>query len=228
MNKENNKSGNILIDKPAGITSFSVIAKLRKITGIKKIGHAGTLDPFATGLLIVAIGREATREIDKFVKQNKVYEAELKLGEVSSTMDPEGEIKKVNDNIPSEDEVETIVKTFKGKQEQIPPMHSAIKINGQKLYNLARKGIEIERKPREIEIFDIEILDYNYPSLKIRTHVSSGTYIRSLVNDIGEKLETGAYCQNLRRTRIGDFDIKDAVNLDDLSGDSWLQFVIPG
>ena len=225
MNKENSKSGFLLLDKPAGPTSFGMIPKLRRITGIKKIGHAGTLDPFATGLLIIAISREATREIDKYVKLAKVYEAELCLGKSSTTFDPEGDITKTSSKNPSLEEIERALEKFSGKIKQVPPMYSAIKVNGQKLYNLARRGIEIERKPRDVEIFENEVLEYNYPLLKIKTYVSSGTYIRSLASDIGEELETGAYLKNLRRTRIGDMRVEDACKIEELEKGEWERFL---
>ncbi|MFH1947377.1 MAG: tRNA pseudouridine(55) synthase TruB [Candidatus Magasanikbacteria bacterium] len=211
----------LLIDKPKDWTSHDVVAKIRgmarKETGIKKIkvGHAGTLDPFATGLLIVGIGRDATKRLDEFKALPKTYVATLKLGATSDTQDSTGVITKTPGTdrsrpVPSPNDIKNILQNFVGKQEQIPPMYSAKKVGGKKLYDLARKGIEIERKPIEIEIYDIKLLDYNYPDLKIEVECSTGTYIRTLANDIGKKIGCGAYCDELRRTRIGEYDVGDA------------------
>ncbi len=219
MEKE---SGFILIDKPAGITSFGVIARLRKITGIKKIGHAGTLDPFATGLLIVAIGRGATREIDKYVKLDKEYEALIDLSRTTDTYDKEGKTtfeykgKKIEKK-----ELKEILKGFIGKQEQIPPMFSAKKVNGKKLYELARKGKKIKREPSDVEIYDIKLLEYTWPEVKIRTKVSSGTYIRALARDVGNKLKTGACLKELRRLEINGFTVKEAKSIEEIKEDKW-------
>jgi len=208
------ESGFILIDKPVGPSSFGVIARLRKITSLKKIGHAGTLDPFASGLLVCAIGREATREIEKFVKLDKEYVADVVLGKRTDTFDRQGEtIFEYSGEKIAKKKIKEVVASFSGKQEQIPPMFSAKKINGKKLYELARQGIEIERQPSKIEIFKIKILKYNWPRLKIRVKCSSGTYVRSLADDIGQKLGCGAYLEELRRTKIGKFDVKKAVKI---------------
>ncbi|MFC1622618.1 tRNA pseudouridine(55) synthase TruB [Patescibacteria group bacterium] len=231
-------SGYILINKSArldsqsqvgarrvGPTSHDVIDKLRKITGIKKIGHAGTLDPFAQGLLLVAIGREATREISKFVGLDKEYVANLKFGAISDTYDLTGRIKiqeykniKINKII-----IKNILKKFIGKQEQIPPMFSAKKVGGKKLYELARQGIEITRKPNQIEVYDIKLLKWSNVKcqLSIVVHCSSGTYIRSLAHDIGQILVCGAYLEKLVRTKIGKFKLTDAIELDKLNKENW-------
>ena len=232
----------ILIDKPAGISSFGVVAKVRgrlkSEFGHKiKVGHTGTLDPFATGLLILLTGK-MTKKSGEFLKLDKIYEATLKLGYTSTTGDPEGEIAKnqvwaggnsgrgpqnflQSKNFgegeeltgPAQNVIEHTLQLFVGKITQTPPRFSAIKINGQRAYKLARKGQDFEIPSREVEIYSIEILKYDYPELKIRTHVSSGTYIRTLAEDIGKKLGTGAYLTALRRTRIGKYDIKNAVML---------------
>ncbi len=213
------ESNFLLIDKPKDWTSHDVVAKIRgmarKETGIKKIkvGHAGTLDPFATGLLIVGIGRDATKRLDEFKALPKTYVATLKLGATSDTQDSDGIIIQTPDTdnqTPSIEEVNQILKSFIGKQKQIPPMYSAKKVGGKKLYDLARQGIEIERQPSEIEIYNIKLLDYKYPDLKIEVDCSTGTYIRTLAHDIGEKLGCGAYCDELRRTRIGEYEVEDA------------------
>jgi len=222
-----NKSGFLLLNKPKGPTSFDMVYKLRKITGIKKIGHAGTLDPFASGLLIMAIGREATKQISKYVKLDKEYIATLKLGATSTTHDPEGKIKEnKNYEYPSRKKIENVLKNFLGKQEQIPPMFSAKKIKGKRLYDLARKGIEIKREAVNIDIKNIELLEYEWPNLRIKVSVSSGTYIRVLAFDIGEVLKTGAYLSKLKRTKIGKFKLDEAVLIESLREDDWDKFLI--
>ena len=217
--------GILLIDKPAGWTSFDVVAKLRgvrraafKAGGITptkrqlRVGHAGTLDPFATGLLVILLG-DATKRSDEFLKQDKTYEATITMGATSSTGDPEGELTKVSDVVPSEVEVLAALARFTGQISQIPPIYSAIKINGQRAYKLARKGQEVEIPTRQVTIHSLELVSYEYPELKIRTHVSSGTYIRSLAQDIGSELGVGAYCSQLRRTVIGEQRIEDATEV---------------
>ena len=217
------ESGQILIDKPAGMTSFGVVARVRRVLGEQlgrkkvKVGHTGTLDPFATGLLVLLYGKE-TKNAMALTKLDKVYEAEIILGKTSSTGDPEGEITAFPDQInpPTHEEVVKVCQQFIGKITQTPPAFSAIKINGQRAYNLARKGEAVEIPQRQVEIFSLEVLEYDFPKLKIRTHVSSGTYIRTLAEDIGQALNTGAYCQELRRTKIADFSVEKALKLEDL------------
>ena len=209
----------ILIDKPAGISSFGVVAKvrgyLRNECGHKvKVGHTGTLDPFATGLLILLSGK-MTKKSNEFLKLDKEYLADLKLGFKSSTGDPEGEIEKVDDRVPDAKEIEDILQAFIGEIEQIPPKYSAIKINGQRAYKLARKGVDFEVPMRRIRIYNIEVLEYEYPRLAIRCRVSSGTYIRTLAEDIGLKLGVGAYLTALRRTKIGEYSVDKACTLKD-------------
>lgn len=217
----------LLVHKPSGPTSHDIIDKLRKITGIRKIGHAGTLDPFASGLLLVAIGRESTREIFRFVKLDKEYVATLKLGATSDTYDRTGKIKESSiGHQVLKKEIERILQRFIGKQNQTPPMFSAKKVKGKKLYELARKGIEIERKPQKIEIYDIKLLSDKSsrdPSsqapqdrLKIKINCTSGTYIRTLAHDIGQALGCGAYLQELIRTKIGKYKLEDAIDLSNL------------
>lgn len=208
----------ILADKPAGISSFGVVARVRRQlseqAGRKiKVGHTGTLDPFATGLMILLSGT-FTRRAGEFSKLDKVYEATIRLGAISSTGDPEGEItEQLVQDIPSEQQVRQTIKTFLGKITQTPPVFSAIKINGQRAYKLARAGQAVEMPSREVEIYSIELLSYEYPHIKICAHVSSGTYIRTLAQDIGDLLGTGAYVTELRRVKVGQYDIKDAVTI---------------
>lgn len=217
------------------MTSFGVVARVRRIlskeAGRKiKVGHTGTLDPFATGLLILMSGKN-TKKCQEFLKLDKVYEATLYLGKVSTTGDLEGEItdfeKPTNTNNPTLDSstplsapslplVEKTIKSFIGEISQTLPKFSAIKINGKRAYKLARAGEDPKMPTRKITIYDIEILEYNFPVLKIRCHVSSGTYIRTLAEDIGKTLETGAYLTNLRRLKIGDYSVDNALTLADL------------
>lgn len=209
----------ILIDKPENMSSFGVVAhvrrKLRDEQGKKvKVGHTGTLDPFATGLMIILAGK-ATKKSDEFLKKDKEYEATIYLGKTSTTGDIEGEITDVSDKVPTLDEVKEACGKFVGEINQTVPIFSAVKINGERAYKLARKGKEVEMPTRKVTIFSIDILDYTYPELKIRTHVSSGTYIRTLGEDIGKALGTGAYLTALRRTKIANYDVADALKLDD-------------
>jgi tRNA pseudouridine55 synthase len=209
------KDGILLVDKPVGWTSFDVCAKIRgqiraeyRARGEKptkrqlKVGHAGTLDPFATGLLVILLG-DATSRSDEFLKLDKVYEATIHLGKTSTTGDLEGEMTDISDRQPTEAEMHAALGQFKGSITQIPPAYSAIKINGQRAYKLAREGKEVEVPARNVTIHSIELLEYKYPEIKIRTNVSSGTYIRTLAEDIGNNLRVGAYCKGLRRTSIG-------------------------
>lgn len=209
------EDGMVLVDKPAGITSFGVVARVRRRLSEQlgkkaKVGHTGTLDPFATGLMIIVTGKEC-RNAMSYSKLDKEYEAVIRLGQTSSTGDPEGEITNVSTDIPTRDAVEAALEPFRGEITQRPPKFSAIKINGRRAYDLARKGEAVEIPERQVTIFELELLDYTYPDVRIRTHVSSGTYIRSLAEDIGNVLGTGAYCADLRRTKVGEWDIEDAV-----------------
>lgn len=209
--------GILLIDKPANMTSFGVVARVRRVlseqAGKKvKVGHTGTLDPFATGLMILVIGKEC-KNAGTYSKLDKVYEAAVVLGKTSSTGDTEGEITAVSDTQPTEDQVRTVLETFTGEITQTPPMFSAIKVNGQRAYKLAHKGEIVEIPSRQVTVFSLELVSYAYPELCIRAHVSSGTYIRTLAEDIGEALGAGAYCSQLRRTDISTWSVKDANSL---------------
>lgn len=207
----------IPINKPSGITSHTVVNKLRRFYGIKKIGHAGTLDPFATGVLILLIGRESTKRSDEFMKQDKIYRSKLKLGFISDTYDKDGAIQEYNtDIIPTQEQIDAVIQQFIGEIDQIPPMYSAIKINGKKMYELARKGEHINIPARNVTITRIDILEYKYPYLILDIYCSSGTYIRSLGYDIGMKLGTGAYLEELERRQSGEFSIENCYTLDTL------------
>ncbi len=217
-------NGILLIDKPKGWTSFDVVAKVRGMvkqsTGQKrpKVGHAGTLDPLATGLLIILVGNYC-KKAQEYSKLDKTYEVQLKLGETSTTDDAEGEITKSSNKIPSKDEVLKSINSFVGEIQQAPPIYSAIKIDGKRAYKLAREGKQPEMKPRLVTIYSITNIDYEYPFINFTTEVSSGTYIRSLVRDTGEKLGIGAYMTGLRRTSIGKYKIEDARETDNLNLD---------
>ncbi len=211
-------NGIIIIKKEQAYTSNDVVAKLRGICHQQKIGHTGTLDPNATGVLPVCLGN-ATKLCDMLTDKTKEYRARLLLGKTTDTQDIWGSVltdsgetwKKL-----SGEKIRETVLSFQGKQKQIPPMYSAIKINGKKLYELARQGMEVERKPREIEIREIEILSVELPELSIRVDCSKGTYIRTLCHDIGEKLGCGAVMSSLMRTRVGDFSIEEAYTLEEV------------
>lgn len=210
----------ILIDKPTGISSFGVVARVRRYLSQKagkkiKVGHTGTLDPFATGLLILLSGK-ATKLSNQFLKLDKWYEATLCLGKTSTTGDPEGVITELNvDRQPSYSDIEKILPDFLGNIKQTVPIFSAVKINGKRAYQLARQGQKVEMPTREIEIYELEVLSYHFPELVIRTHVSSGTYIRTLGEDLGQALGVGAYLTALRRTKVGNFDLNNAKKLTD-------------
>ncbi len=218
--------GFILIDKETGPTSHDIIYKLRKITGIKKIGHAGTLDPFASGLMIVAIDRRATKKIEKFVKLDKKYLATIILGKETDTYDRDGKIisNYYGEKIPKQKIKKAILK-IKNQTEQIPPMYSAKKINGKRLYELARKNIEIERKPQSIKIFYVKIKKYNWPELQLDIYCSSGTYIRTIANDLGKELGCGAYLKELRRTAIEKYKIKKAKKIKGINSNNWKKYL---
>jgi tRNA pseudouridine55 synthase len=211
-----------LINKPAGWTSFDAVNYVRKTIRKThpdqkniKVGHAGTLDPFATGLLIVGIGREATKKLDEFKKLRKTYVATIKLGATSDTQDVTGIItSQTVTEQPTQKTVEQILQNFVGVQNQIPPMHSAKQVSGVRLYKLAREGKTVERAPSSIEIYNIKLLDYSYPLVILEIQCSTGTYVRTLAEDIGVKLGTGAYCHALERTSIGKYTLAEAQTPD--------------
>ena len=222
--EENSLNGFLIIDKPSGITSHSVVHQIRKITNTKKVGHAGTLDPDATGVLVVGLGK-ATRLITYLVSDNKTYQATIRLGQSTSTDDREGEILKTVDcsNL-DENEINSVILNFIGDIDQIPSAVSAIKINGQKAYDLVRKGEKVELKPRKIHISAIDIHEIkkvnSYIDLNLTIHCSSGTYIRALARDIGEQLKVGGHVINLRRLQSGQWNISDAKKIEELKVDN--------
>ncbi|MGH4122360.1 MAG: tRNA pseudouridine(55) synthase TruB [Clostridium sp.] len=219
-------NGILNVFKPTGMTSFDVVRIIKKISHIKKVGHAGTLDPEASGVLPVCIGK-ATKAIDYIMGDFKIYETELKLGVITDTYDREGKILQECEVICSEDEITGAINSFIGEIKQVPPMYSALKVNGKKLYELARAGIEIEREARSITIYDIEISSIEIPYVKFRVKCSKGTYIRSLCYDIGELLKCGGMMWNLQRTATGQFHIEDAINIQDLNEENINGHIMP-
>ncbi len=210
-------NGFLYVDKPADWTSFDVVNYVRRmvasIEGKKpkhvKVGHTGTLDPAATGLLVLCIGRY-TKKVPELIKQDKTYEVEIMLGKTSTTGDKEGDITDVSSMVPNQTDALEVLQSFIGVTEQTPPAFSAIKVNGKRAYDIARSGQEVVLQPRKVTIHSIDSVQYNYPKLSFVTSVGSGTYIRSLAGDIGQKLSTGAYMSDLRRTAIGDVTIDQA------------------
>lgn len=208
--------GIINVRKEKGFTSHDVVAKLRGITRQKKIGHTGTLDPDATGVLPVCFGK-ATKLCDMLTEKEKAYEAVLLLGKTTDTQDISGEVKKeCSVEGITQDQVRETILSFVGEYDQIPPMYSALKVNGKKLYELAREGVEIERKPRKIQIHRIEIREINLPEVRFEVWCSKGTYIRTLCNDIGEKLGCGGCMSSLIRTKSGIFTLEESKSLDEI------------
>ena len=208
--------GILLLNKEIGYSSFQAINKAKKIIKADKVGHSGTLDPFASGLLVVTVNK-ATK-VNQFIEtQDKEYIASLKLGIKTSTLDLEGEVVATKE-VPTltEEIIINALNKFKGKIKQVPPMFSALKVNGQKLYDLARQGIEVERKEREVEIFNIELISFEKDIINFKVHCSKGTYVRTLGESISEELNTYGHLVNLIRTRVGNFELKDAYKLDEL------------
>lgn len=219
--------GILLVDKPKGWTSFDVVAKVRGIIKIElrnenpslknvKVGHTGTLDPAATGLLVLCIGKY-TKKVPDMIRHDKTYEVEMTLGATSTTGDQEGEITRSGEEkVVSSKELEGVLSTFAGEQMQTPPSFSAIRINGQRAYDLARAGKEVKLEPRKCTIHSLELTSYDFPVAKFTCSVSSGTYIRSLVNDIGQKLGTGAYMSELKRIKVAQYDLTNALGMAEL------------
>ena len=206
------KSGIINVYKEKGFTSFDVVAKLRGILKTKKIGHTGTLDPDAEGVLPVCIGR-ATKVCDILTDKDKVYEAVMLLGVETDTQDTSGEVLKELPVEVSEEDVKEAILSFVGEYAQVPPMYSALKVNGKKLYELAREGKTVERKARNVQIFSIEILEMDLPRVRMSVHCSKGTYIRTLCHDVGQKLGCGGCMDKLLRTKVGVFELADTLKL---------------
>lgn len=208
--------GVLLVDKPQGMTSHDIVARMRRVFRIKKVGHAGTLDPMATGLLLILIGK-ATKVSQFLMSMDKEYTGTVKLGEATDSQDADGEIIETKP-VPelTQADVEKEMATFMGDQYQTPPMFSAKKVNGQKLYKLARQGKTIEREPRVIHVSRYDILDFNLPEVSVIVSSSKGTYIRTLAHDLGERLGCGGHLCALRRTQVGKFRIEDANTLEEI------------
>jgi tRNA pseudouridine55 synthase len=222
--------GILLVDKPQTWTSFDVVNYVRRmVAGIEgkkpkntKVGHTGTLDPLATGLLVLLVGKEYTRRATELTKLDKTYEVTMKLGQTSTTGDEEGEKTAVSDTVPSLEAVQKALDAFQGDIMQVPPAFSAMKIDGKRAYQLAREGKAVVLEARPVTIYQNQLTSYEYPYVRFTSDVSSGTYVRSLVEDLGKMLETGSYMSDLRRTKVGQFSIenaiqKDAINREDIA-----------
>lgn len=219
------KTGFLFLSKPPGMTSHDVVDVIRRITGEKRVGHAGTLDPFAEGLLIIGVGRAATRRLSEFTTQPKTYQALARLDAVSSTDDLMGELRSVKSKPPSAPEVLQALAKFTGDIFQTPPAYSAIKLGGKKAYQLARAGKIPALKPRRVTVFRLELIGYRYPELEFEAEVSSGTYMRSLARDMGQALGCGGYLVRLRRLAIGAISLKQVVKLSELSQENWHEYL---
>lgn len=203
--------GLFLVDKPQGKTSFSLIRQVRRLTGVKKVGHAGTLDPFATGVMVLLIGRPYTRLSDKLLTEDKEYLATLHLGVRTDTFDCDGKVMASSKKVPSLEEIEHALSHFQGEIQQTPPMFSAKKVKGKKLYELARAGIEIPREPMSVSV-KTTLIEYSYPRLFLEIACSKGTYIRSIADELGTRLGCGAHLSGLRRTRSGQYRIEECLD----------------
>lgn len=219
-------TGILPVAKPKGKTSFSLVSLLRKLTRVKTIGHAGTLDPFAEGVMILLIGKEFTKLSNQFLNQDKEYFAQFRLGIETDTYDRDGTVVSQSPVVPSREEIEAALLHFQGTILQTPPMFSAKKVNGQKLYELARKGVSIERAPSLVTLH-IEIQRYEYPYLECKVQCSKGTYIRSLAHDLGTFLSCGAHVSSLTRIRSGNFSLSDCCDGEQLTNPNydWIRYL---
>jgi len=221
---ENAKDGILLVDKPCGVTSHDVVDMIRRKLNTRRVGHAGTLDPLAEGLLIMLVGK-ATKLFQKFVGFDKEYFGILKLGEVTTTCDSQGEtVRSCDITGITDDKVIKAFKSFEGESDQIPPMVSALRINGKRLYKLARKGISVERKPRRIKIYKIDVQKIDYPYVEFYAHCSKGTYIRKLAEDVGEMLGCGAHIVKIKRLSVGPYRLEEAVSPDKIDAGALRSF----
>lgn len=211
--------GLIVLDKPRGITSRQAVDEVKRLFGVRKAGHAGTLDPDATGVLIICLGRRATRLFDRLVEGSKEYIGTMILGVETDTQDASGRVIRRCEVNATEEEIREVFSKFVGEIEQVPPMFSALRVKGKRLYELARRGEVVERKPRRVRIYELEVLKVDPPRVEFRVVCSKGTYIRTLAADIGRELGCGAHLAELRRTRVGPFTIGIAVPLDALKSD---------
>ncbi len=218
-------NGVLVVDKPAGMTSATVVAKVKRALGVKRVGHTGTLDPMATGVLPVCVG-EATKIAGYLLAEDKAYEGELELGVETDTLDADGKVTRRRDVRVSREQLVAAIAELVGDIEQVPPMYSALKRQGKRLHQLARRGIEVEREPRPVHIAAFELIAFEPPRARFRVECSKGTYVRSLAADLGDALGCGAHLTALRRTRSGAFDLAAAVALDTVSPES-VQLVDP-
>jgi tRNA pseudouridine55 synthase len=206
----------VILNKPSGMTSHDVVNRVRTITGIKRVGHGGTLDPLASGVLVVAIGRENTKQLGRLLHSDKEYVVGITLGGRSTTDDAEGEIiENYHVNSLPLNQIEAVLEKFQGEITQIPPQFSAIKQKGKKAYEQARKGVRVEIPSRQVTIYKLELLRYEWPELELKVHCSKGTYVRSLARDVGEALGVGGYVSKLERTRVGEYTLEQALSLEE-------------
>jgi tRNA pseudouridine55 synthase len=224
-------SGVLVVDKPVGMTSHDVVEAIRRGTGIRRAGHTGTLDPRASGVLVILVG-PAVRLSEYVSASDKRYQAIIRLGSSTDTFDAEGKFVRTDQPVNvTEEQFETILKQFEGEIEQTPPPYSAVKVGGRRAYDMARQGEEVELAPRKIQVHHLEVLEWAPPEVVVDVHCSSGTYVRSLANDMGNALGTGAYLVGLRRTKSGRFSLRDATPLRKLqeafTAGNWYQFLIP-
>lgn len=215
------KEGILLVNKSPKTNSFYLVKVLRKITKVKKIGHAGTLDPFATGVMIMLIGKNYTKKSDSFLNQEKEYLATIHLGVSTDTFDIDGKVLQTSDLKPTLEQILKALTFFQGSVEQVPPMYSAKKVQGKKLYELARQGIEIERKSVIVNM-KTDFIEYNYPKLLVKVTCSKGTYIRSIAKDLGDALGCGAHLQSLTRTRCGFYHLNECVDQNSLLNEDFI------
>jgi tRNA pseudouridine55 synthase len=212
------KEGIVIINKPTGLTSHDIVKQVRKTLGVKKVGHAGTLDPLATGVLIILVGKKATKLADTFITLGKAYRSTLLLGTKTDSADTDGKIvlERPYNNV-SQEKIKEAFKKYEGEIQQKPPMFSAIKINGKRLYKSARKGIEVERKARTVHVNRLDVEEINFPKVKFYMECSKGTYVRQIADDVGEDLGCGACICQLQRTKVGDFTLENAIEIGDLN-----------
>lgn len=210
-------NGIFAVYKPKGMTSHDVVNQVRKITGVKRVGHGGTLDPLATGVLVIAVGRENTKQLEQYVKGEKEYIAKIKLGYESTTDDEEGKKTEINiSKIPTRNDIVRSTQKFIGLFPQTPPIYSAKKVRGKRSYRLARQGLNIKLEPKMVTIMQIKISSFTCPFIKLRVTTGSGVYIRSLARDIGQDLGTGAYLADLERIKVAGFTKNDCITLEQL------------
>jgi tRNA pseudouridine55 synthase len=219
-------AGVLIVDKPGGMTSHDVVNVVRGVTGIRKVGHAGALDPLATGVLLLCVG-PATRLAEYLTASDKVYEASVRLGVETDTYDADGQVLHTQTVNVSREQVTTELEAFRGAIQQVPPMFSAVKHAGRPLYRLAREGVTVDRKPRSARVTDIAMTDWSPPLFSFRVACSAGTYVRTLAHDLGLRLGCGAHITRLVRTASGPFRIEDAVRLSALTQDNWLVYLQP-